>query len=45
MMPPAPRVSIVIAVRNGAAVIGDLLQSLRRLRFTPGEFEIIVVDN
>jgi GT2 family glycosyltransferase len=41
----ALRASVVIAVRQGATVMPDLIESLRALRFSAADFEIIVVDN
>lgn len=40
---PAPAVSVVMAAYNGAALIGETLQSLWAQSF--GDFEVIVVDD
>ena len=39
-----PKVSIIIPVKNGESVIGDLLDSLMNLDYDPEKLEIIVVD-
>lgn len=43
--PPAPEVSVVVAVYNGANVIGDCVASLLALEFPRERYEILVVDN
>jgi glycosyltransferase involved in cell wall biosynthesis len=45
LMMPLPSVSVVIPVLNGAATIGDTLDSLMAQSPVPGSMEIIVVDN
>lgn len=42
---PEPRVSVVVPVRNGAATLGALLDSLLALDYPSDRLEIIVVDN
>lgn len=41
-MNPAPRLSLIIAVRNGAATLPDCLDSIRQQTY--GNLELIVVD-
>jgi GT2 family glycosyltransferase len=41
----APEISVVIPVRDGAASLPPLLESLRRQTLAPERFEVVVVDN
>lgn len=40
-----PEISVIVPVRNGAATIGPLLESLHAQTLANGRFEVIVVDN
>ena len=44
-MTPAPSVSIVVPVRNGAATIARCIESLRALDYPEAQRQIVVVDN
>jgi len=39
-----PKVSVIVPVKNGAATIRDLLDSLMQLEYDKGKLEIVVVD-
>lgn len=39
-----PSISVIVPVRNSAKTIGDLLDSLMSLEYTPDRLEIVVVD-
>lgn len=43
--PKPPMFSVVLVTRNGAAVIGDALESLLEQSLPPQQFEIVVVNN
>src|SRR5436309_4056618 len=40
-----PRVSVIVPAKNEARIIGKCLDSLVRLKFPRGDWEVIVVDN
>lgn len=41
----APRISVIVPVYNAAHLVGGLLDSLDRQTLSPGDYEVVVVDD